>query len=359
MERMRPIARGDRGKEVVDIQMRLSGLGYSLGREGADGYFGQQSERAIKGFQQERLLAVDGVVGENTWTELVEAGHVEGDRLLYLRIPNMRGDDVHALQGRLSELGFDSGPEDGIFGALTENALTDFQRNAGLNMDGMVGEATLDHLQRFGKVRSEARELKIPDRMNGYVVRSTLKGLRISLDAAHGGVDAGGNREGGGGAEKEDNLRLTLALAAMLEEEGADVLLVRENDEFLGLYDRVEMANSWRTEIHMCLHHNHHSSPIARGAATYYFSNGRYFAESGKRLGGYLVKALVEQLGRVDLHTHGRNYSCLREIRGLSVMVEPAFITGEKEGLKLLSEEHIKEEARALLTGLRWYVERR
>src|SRR5660397_243414 len=71
---MRPIARGDRGKEVVDIQMRLSGLGYSLGREGADGYFGQQSERAIKGFQQERLLAVDGVVGENTWTELVEAG---------------------------------------------------------------------------------------------------------------------------------------------------------------------------------------------------------------------------------------------------------------------------------------------
>src|SRR5665811_556985 len=34
------------------------------------------------------------------------------------------------------------------------------------------------------------------------------------------------------------------------------------------LYDRVEMANSWRTEIHMCLHHNHHSSPIARGAAT-------------------------------------------------------------------------------------------
>src|SRR5680860_833597 len=63
---MRPIARGDRGKEVVDIQMRLSGIGYSLGREGADGYFGQQSERAIKGFQQERLLAVDGVVGENT-----------------------------------------------------------------------------------------------------------------------------------------------------------------------------------------------------------------------------------------------------------------------------------------------------
>jgi len=133
---MRPVVRGDRGKEVVDIQTRLRALGYFLGREGADGHFGANTERAIREFQQKRLLLMDGVVGENTWTELVEAGYAEGERLLYLRVPFMRGDDVLQLQRRLNELGFDSGPEDGIFGPVTENALTEFQRNVGAAASG-------------------------------------------------------------------------------------------------------------------------------------------------------------------------------------------------------------------------------
>ncbi|MBC7293056.1 MAG: peptidoglycan-binding protein, partial [Thermoleophilia bacterium] len=77
---MRPVGRGDRGKQVVDIQTRLAALGYSLGREGADGVFGPQTEAAIREFQQRRLLLCDGIVGENTWTELVEAGYKPGDR---------------------------------------------------------------------------------------------------------------------------------------------------------------------------------------------------------------------------------------------------------------------------------------
>ena len=72
---MRPVGRGDRGKSVVDIQTRLAALGYFLGREGADGLFGPHTENAIRAFQQERLLSFDGVVEDNTWTELVEAVH--------------------------------------------------------------------------------------------------------------------------------------------------------------------------------------------------------------------------------------------------------------------------------------------
>lgn len=357
---MRPVARDDRGKEVVDIQMRLSGLGYSLGREGADGYFGPKTETAAREFQQRRLLLADGVVGENTWTELVEAGYPPGERLLYLRIPNMRGDDVLALQRSLNKLGFDSGPEDGIFGPLTDNALTDFQRNAGLNADGMAGGDTVDHLERLRKIRPESQELKIPDRMDGYVGSSSLDGLRVSVDAAHGGREPGGRSAYGDGvAGKNVNLRLAQLLASGLEETGVEVLLVRECDESLGLYDRVEKANSWGTDVHMCVNHNSHYSPAAQGAATYYFCNGHYFSESGRRLGGYLIKALVEQLGRVDLHTHGRNYTCLREIRGLAVMVEPGFISSADEGPELVHDEGIEAEARALITGLGWYVERR
>ena len=53
---MRPVGRGHRGKQVVDIQTRLAALGYFLGGEGADGFFGPHTENAIRAFQQPRLL---------------------------------------------------------------------------------------------------------------------------------------------------------------------------------------------------------------------------------------------------------------------------------------------------------------
>ena len=112
---MRPVGRGDTGKRVVDIQTRLAALGYYLGNEGADGVFGPNTEKAIRAFQQGRLLCAGGMVEANTWTELVEAGYKPGERLLYLRVPYMRGDDVLSLQRRLDEMGFDCGPVDGIF----------------------------------------------------------------------------------------------------------------------------------------------------------------------------------------------------------------------------------------------------
>ncbi len=367
---MRPVSRGDRGKEVVDIQTRLRALDYSLGREGADGHFGPQTERATREFQQGRLILADGVVGENTWAELVEAGYAEGDRLLYLRLPHMRGDDVLSMQRRLSELGFDSGPEDGIFGPLTEAALIDLQRNAGLNVDGIVGEATLAHLRRIRKAEPEGQGRKIPDRMNGYVGTASLEGLRVSLDPAHGGGDPGGRadrggprdpggRARGGVLEKDVNLRVVHALAARFVAEGASVLNVRDDDRDVGLYARAAIANAWAPNLHLCVHHAWHPGRVARGAATYYFANGAFFSESGKRLAGYVVGSLVDRLRVPDLHPHGRNYACLREIDCLALMIEPGHLSHPEEGSFLASSAGAEAAAEAILAGVRAYLERR
>ena len=194
---MRPVGRGDTGKQVVDIQTRLGALGHFLGKEGVDGFFGPHTENAIRAFQQRRLLYADGIVEDNTWTELVEAGYEPGDRLLYLRVPYMRGDDVLFLQRRLDELGFDCGPVDGIFSPLLEVAVTEFQRNAGLTVDGIVGETTLDRLRRLQKSGDPIPSVNIPDRMDGYVGLSSLSGLRVSIDPAHGGREPGSQRPGG------------------------------------------------------------------------------------------------------------------------------------------------------------------
>lgn len=342
----------------MDVQTRLRALGFFLGREGADGHFGPNTERAVREFQQRRLLLSDGVVGENTWTELVEAGHEIGERLLYLRVPYMRGDDVLQLQRMLNELGFDSGPVDGIFGPLTEGALTEFQRNAGVNLDGIVGESTLAHLRRIRMSAVGRDDKKIPDRMNGYVGSVAVAGLRLSIDPAHGGSDHGGVGVLGL-VEKSVNLALAGELAVRFREAGAEVLLVREADVALGLYERAAVAGSFAGDLHLTVHHACHADPRARGAAAYYFANGSYFSESGRRLAGYLVKGLVGELGRVDLHPHGRNYTCLREPQTLTVMVEPGAITNPEEGAELADREGLAREAAAIVRAVSSYLERR
>src|SRR5919198_1080402 len=132
---METLSRGARGGAVRDIQARLAALGYRIdARE--HGVFGPTTEQGVREFQQRRRLMVDGKVGTETWDELVEAGYSLGDRVLYLRYPYFRGDDVRALQGGLNLLGFDAGREDGIFGERTDRAVHQFQRNVGLPPDG-------------------------------------------------------------------------------------------------------------------------------------------------------------------------------------------------------------------------------
>lgn len=54
-----------------------------------------------------------------------------------------RGDEVTQIQERLTELGYDPGTADGIFGARTQEAVRAFQQDYGLAVDGIVGENTL------------------------------------------------------------------------------------------------------------------------------------------------------------------------------------------------------------------------
>jgi len=133
---------GTRGAAVEDIQRRLLSLGYDLGPTGVDGVFLGLTAEAVRSFQQKQRLSEDGIVGDETWSALVDASFTFGDRTLYLRLPHFHGRDVGLLQQALNVLGFACGEPDGIFGAYTERAVREFQRNAGLPNDGIVGPDT-------------------------------------------------------------------------------------------------------------------------------------------------------------------------------------------------------------------------
>ena len=64
------LRRGDKGPYVVDMQTKLNRLGYDLGPCGIDGDFGRATEKAVKAFQGDHGLKVDGICGPATWSAL-------------------------------------------------------------------------------------------------------------------------------------------------------------------------------------------------------------------------------------------------------------------------------------------------
>ncbi|MGL5751769.1 MAG: peptidoglycan-binding domain-containing protein [Paraclostridium sp.] len=67
-------------------------------------------------------------------------------RPIYLTSPQMQGDDVRAVQNKLSELGHNPGTIDGYFGSNSDAAVRRFQKSEGLSIDGSVGPATWSKL---------------------------------------------------------------------------------------------------------------------------------------------------------------------------------------------------------------------
>ena len=66
------LCKGDSGNSVKILQAFLIAYEYSTGTSGIDGEFGFDTESAVKQFQKNSGISVYGIVGENTWSELLK-----------------------------------------------------------------------------------------------------------------------------------------------------------------------------------------------------------------------------------------------------------------------------------------------
>jgi N-acetylmuramoyl-L-alanine amidase len=350
---VQPIRRGDRGDHVRDVQARLLALGFHVDTREVEGHrFDDSTEGVVRAFQQERGLLVDGLVGVETWEELVEAGYALGDRVLYLRRPPGRGDDVRALQRRLNLLGFDPGREDGIFGDQTGQAVRDFQLNVGLRPDGIVGPTTLDALDRLlaapvrGPGRAAVRE--------GEGLRAgagSLDGRTIAIDPGHGPNEPG---EIGPTGQREDRAAFRLAerVAAELRLRGATPVLLRRAEEEPDGSERASRANQADAAALLSIHLNGHEDPSADGSASYFFGRLGTSSVAGAALAELVQEELTTATGLRDGRTHPKAFPILRETRMPAVLVEPCFITNPKEEQLLTEDPFVREVGRALAVAL-------
>jgi peptidoglycan hydrolase-like protein with peptidoglycan-binding domain len=129
------LRKGTTDPAVRDLQQAMKALGHDPGP--MDGVFGNATEAAVKAFQQEREIPVDGIVGKVTWINIDEADQSEP----VLRIGST-GLPVRRAQKRMSLVGFDVGGVDGRHGAKTESAVKDLQQRFQVTVDGVVGPQT-------------------------------------------------------------------------------------------------------------------------------------------------------------------------------------------------------------------------
>lgn len=294
---MPPTSPGDAGEAVRDVQERLDALGFACQPDPA-GTFGPATEAAVRRFQASRNLRVDGIIGDATWRNLVDAGFRPGDRLLYYRLPMLHGEDVAALQHDLNALGFDAGLVDGIFGAATLRAVLAFQENRRLPEDGIVAPQFLEELRLMVRATHKAGRHILRDRQWLHSLPPGLAGQRVYLDPF-----CRDDHEAAVAWEA------VAAAADLITQNGGRPLLSRSADTRPPETLRARQANQVAADMVLAF------SLLGRDVAgVYYFRSNLSHSEAGEAL----ATALSSPLG---LHPIGRVTPILQRTRAPSVVI--------------------------------------
>jgi N-acetylmuramoyl-L-alanine amidase len=337
---MRIYRMGDSGPEISDIQSRLTALGVEIDGSELVGAFGPSTEDAVRWFQKERNLVVDGLVGPDTWEQLVEAGWQLGDRTLYHRAPVFRGDDVRELQRMLNALGFDSGKEDGFYGPRTDGALRLFQRNVGDEPDGIVGPHTLSVLRRMRPLDAVPSRALVREREELEASRGPIEGRIIAIDI---GEDPEESRD--------VSRRSAQALVDELRAVGANPRLLMTSAEATAPSDRARLANEAGAAASITVELTARDRESGGGPVCSYFGSRTTHSPAGLVLAQLILEELEAELGVLGT-LRPLTIAPLRETRMPAVQVEPFTGTGEREEQILRDPDLATRIARAVAAGV-------
>ncbi len=339
---MRIYREGDAGREVLDIQQRLTDLGHELPSGERDGAFGRGTDAAVRAFQAERHLHVDGRVGPDTWGQLVEAGFRLGDRTLFVHGPYLRGDDVRALQRKLDALGFDPGKQDGVYGPQTEGAVRDFQRNVGDTPDGVAGLHTLATLERMRPLDDVLGRGLVRETEQLRAIQGKVRGAVIAIDAGGSGTEPGDVRQA-----------LARALAAELLRIGAEPHVIHAGDGAAST--RAAVANDMAAGAVVSLHLGE-DAPESSGPTCSYFGSHVTYSPAGRHLAEMILEELERERG-VRGRLQRLSIAMLRETRMPAVQVEALVPANEAEAALLRAPDAVVGIGRAIGEGVRRFFE--
>lgn len=180
--------------------------------------------------------------------------------------------------------------------------------------------------------------------------RNPLQGRTIVIDPGHGGTE-----NGGAGPlrspEKNIDLAVGLRVAAILKEKGANVILTRETDTTVPIYNRPLLAEEKNADMLVSIHANALPDGVnprtRRGAGVYYYH------PQARELADSVLASFIKTMPDVgNDNIHYQNLALARPTTQLSVLVEMAFLTDQANLRLMMSTTGQERFAQAIALGI-------
>jgi N-acetylmuramoyl-L-alanine amidase len=346
----------------------------------------------IRGIYDERIM-VDFGVGETGWIELVNADIKWGENILplpllgqpvfhhlsdrvtfewpYLRYPvacvlrhENSGEEVNRLSvsfpgaGRVAGLNLKLAQESPAYSYKLGRPGPVRGRKSAPQLDLNLKSDIWGYQIRHNEGKGMKLVVRTPPSLLAVTQLHPLKGLRVMIDAGHGGHNEGG--VGPSGVTEADlNLVQAAWLARDLQGLGAQVIHTRSDDTFISLDQRVREAEHQEPDLFISLHHNSvaiDQDPfIDRGPVVYYhYDHACRLAE--------VVAVELNRLLTPQEKPRARKQN-FRVIRNISlcpaILVETAFVCHPEDEWMLRQDETHQKTAAAIAAGIRKLIEPR
>ncbi|QNU68799.1 N-acetylmuramoyl-L-alanine amidase [Ruminiclostridium herbifermentans] len=170
----------------------------------------------------------------------------------------------------------------------------------------------------------------------------------VVIDAGHGGVDPGACK--GTTYEKDLNLAIALKLEELLEAKNIKTYMIRQDDTFVGLYDRPYIANALNATLFLSIHNNSIDNSKVSGTETlYYPERAGDTSFTGEKFAKLLQDSLINKLKTVNRKTVERpNLVVLKYTKMPAALCEIGFLTNPTDLKNLKSEAFQQKTAQAL-----------
>jgi len=186
---------------------------------------------------------------------------------------------------------------------------------------------------------------------------NVLKGIKIGIEAGHGGDDNIGALGVSGTKEKNINLTAAQVLKSVLEKEGAKVVFLREGDTNPDFSKRLATAYNSDVDLIISLHAN--STDTERngylknsGFSVYYkWDHCRILAEE-------IFKELKNLWNTTDGLIGNFNYAPIRQTRIPAVLIEQGYMTNPYDESKLLDKNFLYQESLLIKNALKKFFKK-
>lgn len=211
---------------------------------------------------------------------------------MFLRSPNVRGDDVAELQSLLNRMGFDCGRVDGIFGPLLARAISDFQTNLGLEPSGICTPEFVTVIRRMASQSGEGPGVAV---------------VRESIDLSD--------------SDARDSARIVIgSFTGMVALAHAITVRAKQTHPLTSTVEsdalsQAQAANRFDADVYVGC-----EMSTDDGCTIFYYEVPTFVSVGGRNLARRIAAAISSRVPELAVRTQGVRHPVLRETRMTAVL---------------------------------------